>query len=567
MGFFRQYRAVAMTWGKLVRRLFQPALALCIVGFFILVATTSSPGQLNSAVGTSTPTSSDVIPAYLDKCKCGDAQRLKDRLEKLKGAALLVANRLQSTPATKPAGGPEWNALQSQINGYLRAMQIQGLTTFPDDSLFLGNNDPFCRPQTVDAGECLNQDFAVHQTGHDASCRNGKWAWQTSWIEKDMLLEEGNTIEKEMKVIDETIKRLGCGLAGSNPPPVQPTQPIGGCPQFGIIVQNVTTTSANIPGALTEQSGRSLNNGQGIAIPLTFHEDGSFEGFGSGSDAGSGMGASPGETVGGRFGHSQSIAASGFIRPAGCNTQGCQDVMHLVLAGGPASQMRDMHARGVINRDINQPTPTNAATMEFDLPAYVGGSARKTFFATPILNSYMTVNLVQGNNGTSALPVGSSLLYSLQQCKLGGPPAGGDGGGAAGVVIPGLENIPPAPTKKLDLAVPNPGVVGVVIPGLEGIASPSSGVQSSTSASGKNRNGDVIPVLPPKTITVNESVSVSDSPSTIPSVSIAVNETVHVNDSGVPIASAVVGVTETVRTTDTANPALTPALKLQVPRH
>ena len=29
--------------------------------------------------------------------------------------------------------------------------------------------------------------------------------------------------------------------------------------------------------------------------------------------------------------------------------------MHLVLAGGASSQIRDMQARGVINRDINQP--------------------------------------------------------------------------------------------------------------------------------------------------------------------------------------------------------------------
>ena len=456
-------------------------------------------------------------------------------------------------------------------------MQIQNLTSFPDDSLFLGNDDPFCGPQTVDAGVCLNQDFALHQLGHDASCRAGYWTWQASWMEKDMLLEEGNTIEREMQVLKETINRLGCDTPKA-------------CPQFGIIVQNVTTSSVNIPGALTGQSARSLNNGQGVAIPLTFHKDGSFEGSGSGSDAGSAMGAGPNEAVSGEFGHSQSMVASGFIRPAACNSQGCQDVMHLVLVGGPSSQMRDMHARGAVNRDINQPTPTGAATLEFDLPAYVGGSAQKTFFATAMLNSYMTVNLVQGNNGTPALPAGSSLLYSLQQCKLGATaPAGGSGaagvvieknkpngdstnaGGGAGIVIPGLEGVPVKPTSKPAPATPNSNNIGLVIPGLE--SNPTShtqsapqerqSAQSSTSANlqvAVNESLQITDATAPPTshlvVNVNESLQMADaSAPPAPHLLVNVNESLQMSDGQSPvIVPAVVNVSETIHVSDNPVP-------------
>jgi hypothetical protein len=527
MGFFRQYRAVAIARAEQTCPWFWRLRSPFICGLVVLFTISLSTAQTTAPRQPPTSTPIAATPTYLDKCNCGDAQRLKDRLEKLKGAALLVARQLQSTPAGKPASRQEWNALQSQIRGYLRAMQIQGLTTFPDDSLFLGNDDPFCGPQTVDAGICLNQDFAVHQIGHDASCRVGNWSWQGSWAEKDMLLEEGNTIETERAVIDETIKRMGgCSAAKV-------------CAQFGIIVQNITTSSINMPGALREQSARSLNNGQGVAIPLTFHADGSFEGFGTGSDAGSAVGAGPGEVVSGRFGHSQSITASGYIRPSGCNTQGCQDVMHLVLAGGAASQARDMQARGVINRDVNSPTPTNAATVEFDLPAYVGGSAQKTFFATPILNSYMTVNLVQANSGTQALPVGSSLLYSLQQCKLGAAAPAGGGGGAAGVVIPGLEgNMPPAGGGPKGTS---PGL-GISVPGLEGYNPPPNSGQAPVNVQITEtiHTTDAAPAgsSSPVNVVITENIKVSDGVGPAANgVGIVINEPVHATDS-VPDANS-----------------------------
>ena len=350
---------------------------------------------------------------FLDKCFCKDAPRLQDRLQKLEGIRTLVVHELQSAPANAPARQSSWAALQSQINAYLQALQMQNLTTFPDTNLFNGNADPFCSPQKVSAGACLDQDYAVHQAVHDASCHTGNWTWQTSWTDTSMWQEEVAGLQVEIDAIKETLKHLGCG--GSGTVTVQSNH---SCPQFMVLVQDVTTSAINVPGGLNEKSARSLNNGQGISVPLEFHEDGTFEGFGSGTDSGAAAGTIPGESARSQFGHMQAVLASGTIQPVSCTTQPCQpDLMHLVLVGGPSQQITQMQARGVVNRDMQQATPTGTARLEFDLPAYVGGSAQKTFFSTPILNSGMTVNLLQSNNNTAALPVGSLLRYSLQQCK------------------------------------------------------------------------------------------------------------------------------------------------------
>lgn len=505
---------------------------------FMLLTATASLGQQNAA--------NDITP--LSACNCADVPRLQDRLQKLKGVELLIANQLQSTSSTNPATQHEWNTLQNQIRGYLQAMQIQGLSTFPDTNLFNDNADPFCSSQGNSAGACLDQDFTVHQTGHDASCRIGKWNWQVSWTQKDMLLEEGTAIQKEMQTIQETIKQLGCGLQPSvtgTTTPAQPTSPNragGPCPQFMVVVQRYTTSSINIPGALTEQSNSSLNGGQGIPIPLVFNSDGSFQGFGSGTESGTAMGAQPNETVGGQFGHTRSVGASGFIRPGSCATRPCQpDVMHLVLASGPSQQMIQMQARGVLNRDLNQATATDAAQVEFDLPAYVGGSGQKIFFATPILQSGMSVNLVQGNNGTPALPVGSSLLYSMQQCKVGGTgnvnTAGG--GGAAGVVIPGLEGVSSTPTRIPAPGIQNKGGTGIMIPGWEGNPPPMT-----------NNGGNTNMASSPIVIHVDEKINVTDSPAHTNSTVVAVNETVHVGDTVTPTPGALVDVHETIHVSD-----------------
>lgn len=418
-------------------RLIHFALSLCL--FAALLATTVVAQQAATQFDNLSP---DRQPLA---CTCSDVARLKDRLQKLTAVELLIAKTLQSTAAATPASLRDWNALQGQIAGYLQAMQIQGLTTFNDSSLFSGNADPFCGTQKVSAGACLDQDFAVHQSGHDASCRAGNWNWQISWTDKAMLQEEAAAIQKEMDWIRETIKKLGCGgqptTTGTSGPGVENPR---SCPQFVVMVQNVTTSNMNVPG-LNEGSARSLNNGQGVPILLTFHPDGTFDGAGSGTDSGAARGSTPGEVVNSQFGHAQSMAASGSIRPGSCASQPCQpDVMHLVLVGGPSQQMTQGQARGQVNRDLSQTTATGGARLEFDLPAYIGGSAQKTFMSTPMLNSYMTVNLVQGNNGAPGLPNGRSIRYELQQCKSGprAPTAGGSGG--AGIVIPGLEGTNPA---------------------------------------------------------------------------------------------------------------------------
>src|SRR5579871_3916378 len=133
--------------------------ALMLVTYAVAQQTTR---PLDSAANTN-KLSTDSQPLA---CSCGDVARLQDRLQKLTAVELLIARTLQSTAAATPASPSEWNSLQGQISGYLQAMQVQGLTTFNDTSLFDGNADPFCGVQKISAGACLDQDFAVHQTGH-----------------------------------------------------------------------------------------------------------------------------------------------------------------------------------------------------------------------------------------------------------------------------------------------------------------------------------------------------------------------------------------------------------------
>ncbi len=183
-----------------------------------------------------------------------------------------------------------------------------------------------------------------------------------------------------------------------------------------VIVQVVTTTGISSAG-MNEESARSLNNGQGIPVPLVLHDDGTFEGSGSGTDAGIAAGAGPNERVNTRFGHSQTILASGVIHPGSCATQPCQkDTMHLVLVGGPSRQIEEAQARGLLNRDLSNTTPTGAARLEFDLPAYSGSTAHRTFGPGGMINSNMDVLLLQANDGTPRLPEGSSFLYTQKEC-------------------------------------------------------------------------------------------------------------------------------------------------------
>ncbi|MGA8090770.1 MAG: hypothetical protein WCA10_26080 [Terracidiphilus sp.] len=334
-------------------------------------------------------------------------------MQKLEGIRTLVANKTKSA-AGAIASQQEWTALQGQIRSYLKALQFQDLTTFPDADIFNGSNDPFCGVPAASAGACLDQDFALHQQFHDASCRSGNWTWQTPWTDVTMLQEEVSALQAEIDAIQETLKHLGCGpgnrIVGKGPSPV--------CPQFMVVVQVITTTAINSAG-LTERSARSLNNGQGIQVPLVLHDDGTFEGFGKGVDAGAAAGVTPGETVRSQFGHIQAVAASGSIQPGICTSQPCQpDVMHLVLVGGPSQQMTMGQARGEVNRNIQQTTATGSARLQFDLPAYIGGTAQRSLLANSLINSNMMVGLLQADNGSPALPDGSSLLFAQKQCNV-----------------------------------------------------------------------------------------------------------------------------------------------------
>jgi len=354
-----------------------------------------------------TAQASSVAITQLAACQCKDVPRLQDRLVKLWTARNLVTNDL-ATPGNSPASQQGWADIQKGINATLAAAAMLNTTSFPDSSLYSGNGDPFCGAQMVSAGACFDEAYGVHQKGHDASCAAGRWRWQAPWTKESMLEEEAASLQAEMSSIGKTLKQLGCGIASAV------------CPQFMLMVQNVTNSAVNM-GGMVEQSSRSLNGQQGIMVPLVFYEDGTFEGFGSGVDAGSAAGAIPGEMVRSRFGHMQAVEAFGQLLPGSCASQPCTpDTMHLVLVGGPSEQITEMHARGQVNRDMQRATPTGAARLEFNLPAYVGSGAQQTFFATAMLSSYLTVQILQAENGPAPLAQGSWILHSLQECKAHG---------------------------------------------------------------------------------------------------------------------------------------------------
>jgi hypothetical protein len=362
--------------------------------------------QAHAQGGGSTSTAQ---PAWLTACGCDDIPPLKDRLQKLDGAKALVGGRLAAVVPGAGATQAKWDSLEASIDSYLKAVQQQGLTNFPQTSLFAPHTDPTCNVVTAPAPNCIDQIFAMHEQAHAASCSAGRWAWQSPWLESAMLTEEADAIQAEIDSIRATLDHMACQQVTGKAP--------ASCPQFMVIVQVVTTTAISSAG-MNEQSARSLNNGQGIPVPLVLHDDGTFEGSGSGTDAGVAAGAGPNERVNTQFGHSQTILASGVIHLGSCATQPCQkDNMHLVLVGGPSRQIEQAQARGLLNRDLSNTTPTGSARLEFDLPAYSGSTAHRAFGPGGMINSNMDVLLVQTNDGTPRLPEGSSLLYTQKECK------------------------------------------------------------------------------------------------------------------------------------------------------
>ena len=374
-----------------------PALLVAVLVLLLLV-----PAARSQSAGPA----SGAQPAWLTACGCDDLPPLKDRLKKLEGVKALVGRRLSAVVPGAAATQAKWDSLEATIDSYLKAVQQQGLTNMPQTSLFAPHVDPTCNVVTAPAPNCIDQIFAMHEQAHAASCSAGRWTWQSPWPESAMLTEEADALQAEYDSIRATIDHMRC-------------QQVSGpaCAQFMVIVQVVTTTAIS-GGGLHEQSGRSLNNGQGIPVPLALHDDGTFEGRGSGVDAGSAIGVAPGETVQSQFGHTQTILASGTIRPGSCTSQPCQkDMMHLVLLGGPSRQIETAQARGWVNRDLSNATPTGTARLEFDLPAYTGSTAHRSFGPGGMINSNMDVLLLQADDGSPRLPEGSSLLFSQKECK------------------------------------------------------------------------------------------------------------------------------------------------------
>jgi hypothetical protein len=472
----------------------------------------------------------------LPACRCDDIPRLKDRLQKLMGIQKLIARKLQSVGQDAPATQADWDSLQTQINNYLRALQMQNLTEFPDTSLF-PIQDPNCAFSGAPAESCREQEYSVHEQGHSASCRAGKWSWHSPWLAAAMLQEESAALGAEIAALKDAIDGMPCAP----------------CPRFIVTVQVITNTAFSGNG-LNERSSRSLNNGQGIQVPLTMQANGIFSGVGTGVDAGSARGSIRGESISGQFGHFQSVYATGTIQPGGCDSPPCPgDMMHLTLTGGSSQQITEMQARGVVNRDLNQTTPTGAATLSFDLPAYIGSSAQRTLLANGIVNSVMHVTLGQLGTGATALPAGSSLLYSMEQCGGanqvasnnpppnippsggGGGPGGGSGSGSGGSsgggtgTPSGSNHIPLVVNESITLADQFSSPVAVNISENLGLT-------------------DAVEVDFPVSLKIDENIKVSD---TIPGeLTLNISEKIHIGDGiqsslGIPLI-----VSETISVVD-----------------
>jgi len=464
-------------------------------------------------------------------CTCSDVPVIQDRIQKLNGAIGLVQKILSEDPAGTPAKQETWNDTQNSIRSYIRALQIQNLTVSSDNTLFNNAADPFCDAQVQAPSACLNEDYAVHQKVHEQSCQAGRWSFQSPWLAETMLKEEISALQEEVGFLQAHLK---CTPAKSVPPvTAQVSQVAAACPAFQLNVQTLTVSALNTAG-LAEQSQRSLNGGNGVFIPLMVNDDGSFQGSGSGSSGGSVASVTGGQN---RMTPMQAstinMQASGVIQPGNCSAQPCQpDVMHLMLSGNSS--------RG------------GAANLQFDLPAYVGGMAQRTLLAMGPINSNMVVTLLQGNNGSPELPVGSSVLYSLSQCKMATVTPGD--GSNLGVVIPGLEgNIAAASDPKLPVTIhvneiihtadATPLNLGLILKVDETI-----------------HTADVTPVNPGLILQVNETIHTADAvtpPADTSHVAVTVNESIHLSDA-VPAGANMIHqsgtINETVHVADTPQP-------------
>jgi hypothetical protein len=329
---------------------------------------------------------------------------MQHRLEEVTALKTYLQGKLQAANVADNASLPRWHALQAELKNYLQTLTYQHPATSVDVAMDNYSLDPPCGVQSASFGACMDQDWAVHQQAHVRSCNAGRWSWQNMWTVRNMLQEEISADQAEMDFLQAEIPPLSCQ-----------------CAHFTVMVQVVTTTSASA-GGLTERSGRSLNGMNGIPIPIVLHEDGTFEGFGGGSDAGTARAQAGPLSANSQFGHQVFIRATGKIQPGDCTTKPCKpDMMHLVLDGVTSQQSEKAQVTGPgINMTVRNSTPGGGGVEEFDLPAYVGESARKTLLANGMINSQMTVMIVPAGSqlGGTASAAGASLLYSILECRL-----------------------------------------------------------------------------------------------------------------------------------------------------
>lgn len=349
-----------------------------------------TPVQVTGAPGSASP-----------PCSCGDVVSLRHRLEEVMALKAGLEAKLQAASPSELATRDSWLALQNEVRGTLPQLSYVVPSTPATIAMFNNYVDPLCGSQSASVSACLDQSTAAHQQVHDVSCRAGQWNGQKSWSMQSMIKEEIAANQAEMGYLQLEVQRQSC--ACSSP--------------FALVVQVVTASAVSMPG-ITEQSARSLNGQQGIMVPITLHDDRTFEGQGSGSDSGTAAAYAAGGHAQSQFGHMQSIQASGVITPGDCSTQPCHpDMMHLVLAGVGGPQSTEMQARFPgYSRNMSQVTPGGAGVVQFDLPAYVGQGTQRVLLDMGIMKSTMNVTIVSGEDAGSQ---GASLLYSLR-CRSTG---------------------------------------------------------------------------------------------------------------------------------------------------
>ena len=471
--------------------------------------------------------------ARAEGCNCSDLVTLQHRLEEVTTLVGNLQGKLQAAGAGDPATQSRWQAFETELKIHLQTQKYQHPATPANAALINNSLDPSCGAQHSSFGACLDQVWAAHQQAHEQSCNAGRWSWQNAWAIRDMLQEEISADQAEIGLLQAEIARLSCQ-----------------CPHFMIIVQVITTTSANA-GPLTERSGRSYNGMNGVRIPIVLQDDGTFDGFGSGADAGTARGQAGPDLVTSQFGNQVFIRATGKIQPGDCTTRPCKpDMMHLVLTGATSQQANVAHATAPgVNMTIRDTTPGGQGVQVFDLPAYVGSSAQRTFLATSMIHSNMTVLIAPAASsqaGGDTAAAGASLLYAVLECRLARvvlPPApnpgGGPGGSGGGMGAGGAGGPAAAGGGGIGGGLPGRGHQNEVLIAVREPIRVSDTVLPPASVNVAEAIQVSDAVLPPVSVTASESISVTDT--VLPPVSMSVAESVKISDSVVPQVSSPTG--------------------------